>query len=242
MKSRHHNTFRELEDLDTAAVPLTTLLELMREKLTPTAAHLYLYLLEQARIKNYATVRVHTGDLLLTMDTRNKALIAARKQLQLFKLVQCAELTKRGIWEYELLDPKTGCFLPARENRVEFANLSDWVVREFYMRQMPDRWDAGRGKFHCPFIDHGKATFRVKYALGTDLHGMWNCNKCSGTGGSGGMITFFARLYKTTSPDATRKVRGILQGIIQEDDRRLREAAAEPAVFATPENSQMSEV
>jgi hypothetical protein len=223
------NAFWEVDGLETCAFPFALVDEHM-SNLKPTTIVLYLYLLRLT--KRQGKVRVHTKDILWVTGLDKKTLTGARKQLKDCKLVVSVETTTRGIWEYEVLNPNTGGPLPSREN-VDFAKLSDEVAFEFYNRLMPGQYDEQRGKFHCPFGAHAKATFRVVMDGGTDRHATWSCSKCRSFGG---LIEFYRRLHKTSTGETHRRVRSLLQ-ILMQDEQNAR---SQRMPDATPENSNLA--
>jgi hypothetical protein len=221
------NAFWEVDGLETCAFPFALVDEHL-STLKPTTIVLYLYLLRMT--KKQGKVRVNTKDILWVTGLDKKTLTGARKQL--CKLVASVETVMRGVWEYEILNPNTGGPLPSRDN-VDFSKLSDAVAFEFYRRQMPDKYDEQSGMFDCPFGTHAKATFRVVLDGGTDRHATWSCPKCRSFGG---LIEFHRRLHKTSSGETHRRVRNLLQILMQEEQK----ATSESAPNATVENSNLA--
>ena len=221
----HYNSFCELEDLDTIAVP-SILLEMTRgsEGLKHTSIVVFLYLVQAAAEYGGSVVRVHTKEILETTGLHRETLALARKQLEEFNLVTSTETGAKGIWQYELLSPATGAALPERSS-VNFANVSDWVALEFYRGLLPDRWDSEHEKFWCPFAIHSYPSFRVNLARGTNKHGTWKCSKCGkdskgkSHGDYGGFVRFYEEMHNVEPSVANWRVQVILQSLISKEKR-----------------------
>jgi hypothetical protein len=229
MRRTHHNAFWELETLPTTSHP--DLLHTLLAKMKATSVVLYLYLLGMMKKQKRSTVKIHTKDVLSSTGLHRETWAKAREELTKNKLVECVELTKKGLWQYQVLNPATGGSLPSRDN-VDFAALSDRVVMMFYRRLLPPNSESN-GRFFCPFGTHARPAFKVLLDAGSDEHGTWNCGKCHTFGG---LVDFYRRLKDISRAEANRSVRAMLQTLIQE------EAQLEPAsvTIATTENSGLA--
>jgi hypothetical protein len=229
--SRTYNSFWEVDDIKTVAVPASLAEDLLRE-LNPTSVALYIYLLGKAAQLKKSVMELHTGHVLYGANLSNKTLKTARTDLKKHGLVEFGETTKRGHWEYVLLNPLTSAPLPSRNN-VNFAKLPNSVVYEFFKRQIPEH-EVSSARWHCPFGDHDKAAFKVKYDRGTETHGTWSCTKCKIYGG---LLEFHRRLHQKSAGETSRAVRAMLQTLIQEEQKSTVTTGQ-----ATPQNSLVAEL
>jgi hypothetical protein len=202
----------------------------LTSKLKASTVVVYLYLLHQSAVQRKTILNLHTGHVLFGANIGNDTLKQAREELMKHNLVRSKELPKRGHWEYELLDPRNGGSLPSRKN-VNFAELSNWVVEQFYLRLMPDR-AISADRFDCPLQFHSKPSFSVHYDRGADGHGTWSCRACNS---NGGMVSFYRKLKDVNTGEAMRAVRALLHSLIEEERMRAQQVRTTPAV--TPENS-----
>lgn len=206
-----HNAFWEIDGLKTTAFP-DLLVSDLASKLKPSTVVVYLYLLHESAVQKKTILNLHTGYVLFGANIGNDTLKQARAELMRHNLVRSTELPKRGHWEYELLDPRAGGSLPSKKN-VKFAELSNWVVEQFYVRLMPDR-AISADRFDCPLQVHSKPSFSVQYDRGTDGHGTWSCSACRS---NGGMVSFYRKLKDAKAGEAMRAVRALLHSLIEEE-------------------------
>jgi hypothetical protein len=182
--------------------------------------------------------RVPTGELLEQTGLSRPVLIAARNQLSNPKglnLIRCAETTKQGVWEYELLNEKGGK-LATFADFVVFRDQPAEFIKAYYCDRLgvTDCLEDSEGNllFVCPFHSStkDKPTLKVTIAHGEDFHGRFICGNRRRCRKNGGLIAFESAMAEKrgevlTQTQAAQLVRTFIVGMMQVDEEHPAIAA-----------------
>jgi hypothetical protein len=208
MSSRHidHNVYAALHRHNTTALSDTVPLD--KAKLPHSAVVLLLCLQRhQKRVGKYH-FDVHSGDLLYETGLSGKTLTDMRDALVAQRFITAEETGKKGIWTYEICNPRTGKSLPNPRERVEFANVPDDVATAFYteLKMLPG--------YVCPLCKR-TGVLTLKLDRGNEKHGHWSCSKCEAHGGfiKALMRVYGIRVWSTGTLQANVLLKEIADGL-----------------------------